>query len=100
MEADAVLREAAQRMVQRLDPDHDELPVVFDRRLGIYHVPARRGRRIVELEDEPGIEDCPVFLAHRLGAGIEEVLVALVKGVWDAVRAAWGDGGHEPLLDP
>ena len=99
MKADALLRQTAQRMVQCFDPHHREFLVVFDRGLGIDHVPARRGRRIVELQDEPGIEDRLVLLAHRFGAGVEKLLVALVIGVGNSIGAARGDRGHEPFLD-
>ena len=99
MEADAVLRQAAERVVERLDPDHRELLVLLDRRLGIDHVPVRGDGRIVELQDQPGIEDRLVLLAHRLGAGEQELLVGLVVGVADRDGAARRDRGHEPLLD-
>ena len=100
MKPDPLLWQAAQRMIERFDPDHRELLVVFDTGLGIDHVPARRGRRIVELQDKSRIEDGLVLLAHRLGAGIEELLVALVVVVSGPVGAAWSDGSHEALLAP
>ena len=78
MEADAVLRQAADRVVERLDPDHRELLVLFDRRLRIDHVPVLGDCRIIELEDEAGVEDRLVLLAHRIGAGVEELLLGLV----------------------
>ncbi len=100
MKADPLGRQAAQRVVERLDPHHDELLVVGEVRLGGDHVPAGRGRRVVELEDEARVDDRLVFLAHHLGAGVEELLVARVMAVADAIGAAWGDRGDEALRDP
>ena len=100
MIADALLRQTAQRVIERLDPDHREFLVVVDIGLGVDHVPAGRGRRIVELEDKPGIEDGLVFLAHRLGPGVKELLVAVVIGVGNPVGAAGRDGGHETFRSP
>jgi hypothetical protein len=54
MKADALLRQAPDRVIQRLDPDHRELLVVFDRGLGIDLVPILGDRRIVELQAEEG----------------------------------------------
>ena len=47
--------------------------------------------RIVELQHEPGIEDRLIFLAHRVGTGIEEFLVGLVIFIADARGAARRD---------
>ena len=99
MKADALLRQTAQRMVQCLDPHHREFLVVFDRGLGVDLIPILGDCRIVELQDEPGIEDRLVLLAHRFGAGVEKLLVALVIGVGNSIGAARGDRGHEPFLD-
>ena len=78
MEADAVLRQAAQRVVQRLDRGIGELAVLLDGRLGIDLVEVLGDRRIVDLQHEAGIDDRLVLLAHRVGAGEDELLVALV----------------------
>ena len=51
------------------------------RRLGVDHVPILGDRGIVELEDEPGIDDRLVLLAHRIGAGEDELLLGLVIGL-------------------
>ena len=100
MEADAVLRQAAQRVIEGLDPDHREFLVRFDTRLGVHHVPIVGDRRIVELQDEAGIENSLVFFAQCLGPGVEELLIGLVVGVGYPIGAARGDGGHELLFDP
>ena len=68
MKADAVLRQAPDGVVERFDPHHREFLVILDRRLGIDHVPVLGDRGIVELQDQPGIDDGLVFFAHRLGA--------------------------------
>ena len=86
-------------MVQRLDANHGESPVVFHRRLGVHHVPVLGDRRIVELQDQPRVDDRPVFLAHRIGAGVQQFLVGLVVRVGDPRGAARGDRTHEALLD-
>jgi len=100
MKTDSVLGQAAQRVVERLDPDHREFLVGRDARLGVHHVPIVGDCRIVELQDKAGIKDRLVFLAQRLGPGVEELLVAPVIGVRDAVGAPGSNRGHEPFLDP
>ena len=100
MEADAVLRQAAECVIERLDPDHRKLLVVLHRRLGIDHVPSRGGGRVVELQDQPGIQDRLIFLAQGLGAGVQELFVGFVIFIRDPISAAGRDSGHKPLLDP
>ena len=65
------LRQAADRVVERLDADHREFPVILDRRFGVDHVPVLGDRRIVELQDKPGVDDRLVLLAHGVGAGVQ-----------------------------
>jgi len=74
-------------------------PPRYDRLRSAPQLPAGE-RRIVELQDQPGLDDRLVFLAHDFGAGVEEFLVALVIGVADAIGAARRHRGQEPLLDP
>jgi hypothetical protein len=64
MIADTLGRQTAKRMIQRLDPHHREFLVLINRRLGRDHVPARRGRGVVELEDKLRLDDRLVLLAH------------------------------------
>ncbi len=99
MKADAILRQAAQRVVERFDPRHGELAVFFGRRLGIDLIEVLGDRRIVDLQDETSLDDRLVLLAHRLGTGEDEFLVALVVLVADARGAARPDRGHESLGD-
>ena len=99
MEADAILRQAAQRVVQRLDLGHGELAVVLGRRLGIDLVEVLGDRRIVDLQHQAGVDDRLVFLAHGVGAGEDELVVALVVLVADARAARRPDRGHEAFAD-
>src|SRR5207248_7934399 len=99
MEADAVLRQAADRVVERLDPDHRELLVLLDRRLRIDHVPVLGDRRIVELQGEAGIEDRLVLLAHRIGAGVKELLLGLVVRIADPRGAARRYRSYKAVLN-
>ena len=100
MEADAVLRQTLDRVVQRLDPDHGELAISLHGRRRIDLVPVLGDRRIVELQHQPGIDDRLVFLAHRVGAGVDELFLGLVVLVADARATARRDRGHETFLDP
>ena len=80
VEADAVFRNAAQRVVQRLDAQRDELAAVLDR--GVERaVVVRRHARIVDLQQEAGVDDRHVFLAHRVGERREILLVGGVVAV-------------------
>ena len=99
MEADAILRQTAYGVVQRIDALHGELLVLFDSWGGIDHVPVLGDGRVVDLQDQAGIDDGLVFVVHRVGAGVQEFLVGLVVGVGDARGTAWGDRAHEALLD-
>src|SRR5690606_30080967 len=59
------------------------------------HLPAVRKVRVVDLADEAGVDDGPVFFLHRVGDGVEHFLVRLVVLVVDPVlHGAWGDGGQ------
>ncbi len=53
--------------------------------------------RIVDLQDESGLDDAEVLLAHRLGDGVEVLLVVLVVLVLP--EAAGAAGGHEDVGD-
>lgn len=99
VEADAVLRQSLQRLVQRLDANGSETFVLLHRRLRYDGVPIVRDRGIVNLKNEPGIDDCLVFFMQRIGAGEHELLVGLVVAISEARRAARSDRTHEALLD-
>ena len=87
----------AQRPVRCLDPELDELQVVRQARLRVDLVPALGQGRVVELDGQAGVDDGLVFLAHRVGAGVEEFLVAAVVLVGHAGARTGGEGGDEPL---
>jgi hypothetical protein len=63
MKADAVLRQTLDRVVDRLHPDHRELPIVLDSRRRVDHVEVLGDARVVELEDEAGVDDRLVLLS-------------------------------------
>ena len=86
-------------VIERFDPHHGEFFVILDRRLGIDHVPILGDRRIVELQDQSGIDDGLVFLAHGLADGVHELFVGLVVDVAQARRARRSDRGHKALFD-
>ena len=92
-------RQALDRMVEGLDPQHGEALIGFEAGLGHDLVPILGDAGIVELEDEAGIDDRLVFLAHRIGAGEEEIVVGLVVEIAEPRDAARRDRGHEPFLD-
>ena len=73
----------AQRVVERLDADHRELPVVLQRRLGRELVPVLREGRLVDLDDDARVRDREVLLAHRLRARPDELLLGGVVRVAD-----------------
>src|SRR6266436_4728197 len=75
----------------------EEYKAILDAGLGVDLVPILGDRRIVELQNEPGVEDRLVLLAHRLGASVEQLLLGVVIGIADPRGARRGDRGHEPL---
>ena len=97
MITNAVLRQAAQGMIERLDP---HLAVFAKRGQAHAHadaVPQRRQPGVVDLQDEPGRDDRLIFAAHRLGEGEDEVVLAPVIFVaavgLQACRRRGGDEG-------
>src|SRR6516164_31163 len=71
------LRAAAEPVlvIERFDPHRRELLVLLDAWLGIGHVPGVRQAGVVELQDEPRLDDRLVFFAHCLAEGMEELLL-------------------------
>ena len=57
METDALTRKSTDGVVQRLDPHHRELLVFLDARRRVDLVPVLGDTRVIELQDEPGVED-------------------------------------------
>ena len=77
VEAHAILGDAAQCMIDRLDPQSDELAAVVDR--GIDRaVVMRRHARIVDLQQEAGVDNRLVFYVHRI---CERRQILFVRGV-------------------
>src|SRR5271170_8422735 len=74
MKTDTLLRQSPDRVVERLDPTCRELSVILDSRLGIDLIPPFGDTRIVELQNDAGVDDRLVFLAHRISAGEEKLL--------------------------
>ncbi len=65
VKADALFGEPAQRVVHRLDALGDEAAALLD--IGIHGaVVVRRHARVVDLQEKSGLDDGPVFDAHRI----------------------------------
>ena len=79
--ADPVFRQARERVVQRLDPHRREPTVHLGRRRGIHRVVLGHHPRVVDLEDETRVDDHLVLGLHRVGDGVEELLLRLVEVV-------------------
>ena len=95
---DAILRQTAQRVIERLDPHRGEFLVFLDAGLRIGHVPGVRQAGIVELQHEARLDDGLVFLAHRLAERLEERLVRRVVPVLPPCEASRSNRSDEPLL--
>ena len=59
-------------------------------------VPVLGDRRVIDLHDQPGVDDRLVFLAQYIGPGVDEFLFALVVLVAYLAGRARGRGGNEP----
>ena len=75
--ADAVRRQAAECVVESFDAAGGPFAACGDVGLGVHHVIGGE-ERVVDLEDEAGIDDRLVFLAQRVGEGDEVILLVLV----------------------
>ena len=97
VEANAVRRNALQRRVERLDAHLGPLAALGDAQLRPHDVIGDQ-ERIVDLQQEPGVDDRLVFLAHRIGDREHILFRALVMLVrrrrLDVGRR---DGGNEGL---
>ena len=98
VKADAVRRQPAQRMIERLHAHLLEFLEFLERRLRIDHVPVVRQARIVDLQHDAGIDDRLVFVAHRIGRGEQKLLLGLVVKVDAAGEAARADRAHEAFF--
>ena len=98
--ADALLRDALERMVERLDPQLRPAPVVLDRAAEREdRVVLVQQHRVVDLEQEAGVDDAPVLLVQRVGDGEDELLLARVVLVAQPVDAGRSDDGEEGVGD-
>ena len=80
MPADLFLGDAAERVIQRLDMRFRPAAHVGDAQIRVQHVIGRQ-MRIVDLQQEAGIHDGPVFVAHRFGNRVDILLVRFVVPV-------------------
>ena len=76
--AHALGRNAAQCMVQQLDRGIRPAAALGDVELGMRRIVARQ-LRIIDLQDEAGIDNCLVFLVERVGHCYSELLVRLIE---------------------
>ena len=92
------MRQTAQRMIERLHARALEFLELSERRLGIDHVPVVGQAGIVDLQNDSGIGNRFIFLAHRLGSGEDEFLFSRVMKVFAARETAWPDRAHEAFV--
>ena len=93
--ADPVRRDAAQRVVQQLDTGARPSAALGEVDPGV-HRPMARELRIIDLQDEAGIDDRPVFRVQRVGNGDAELFVGFVIFVGIPIgEIARGHRGHE-----
>ena len=97
--AHAILGDALERVVERFDEFGEPAPILLEGRRRNHAVIGRGRARIVDLQDEAGVDDRPVFGAHRRGDRGEPLLLALVVFIL-AVRqhARRRDHRHESLF--
>ncbi len=87
--------DVAEGVVEGVDAQLGVLAVGGDVHLGV-DLPGICEIGVVDLEDEAGVDDGLVFLAHGVGDGENVFLVRLVVLVDQPVLdRAGGDGGHE-----
>ena len=100
VEAHAILGNAAQRVVEDLDPQGDEPPAFLHADAG-RAIPVGHELWVVDLQQEAGIDDRLVLLVHRIGEGgeiflLRPVIVVAVEH-FEVARRQRGDEG---FLDP
>src|SRR6478735_6638417 len=97
MIADAVLRQAAERMIERLDPYLAVFAKGGETHVDADAIPQRRQPGVIDLQDETGGDDCLIFAAHRFGEGKDEFFLAWVILIatvgLQACRRRGGDEG-------
>ena len=87
-----------QRVIKRFHAHLLEFLELLERRLGIDHVPVVGKAWIVDLQDDAGIDDGLVFVAHGVGRGEQKLFFGLVIEVDAAGEAARADRTHEALF--
>ena len=77
MQSHLLARDAAQRMVQRIDPHRRIFAILRERDVG-QAVPAVRQIGVVDLQQKAGLDDRAIFLVHGVGDRENEFLVGLI----------------------
>ena len=86
MHAQLLGRDVGERVVERLDVQRGALAEFVEVEVGVLDVPAHGEVGTVDLQDEAGLGDGLVFVAHRVGDGEEIGLVVLVVLVAEEQR--------------
>ena len=98
--ADALLRDARERVVERLDAQRRPAPVVVDRAADCEdRVVLVQEHRVVDLEQEAGVDDRPVLLVQRIRDREDELLFGRVVLVAQPVDARGRDDWQESVGD-
>ena len=96
----AVFGKAFKGVVQRIDANFGEFPVLFNAWIRHNHVVGVRQGGIVNLQHETGIDDCLVLVLHRIGKSEEVLLIVPVVLVIEEVfQPSWRQGAHESFFD-
>ena len=99
MHAKLLGRDVLGGVVQRLDVQRDALAEFLEVEVGVLDVPAHAEIGAVELQHEAGFGDGLVFVAHRVGDGVDVGLEILVVVVAEEQRHHAGRGrAHEAFL--
>ena len=99
MVAHAILRNAGKRVIERVDADFHTPPIFGDARLRLDHIPCIRQTRIVDLQDEAGIDHRAVLIAQRVRYREHEFFLSRVVFVEDVmIEPACREHADERLL--
>ena len=86
--ADAILGDAVQRVVERLDAQTRVGAIFLERHRRVHRVPVLGHARIVDLQDEAGVGDRAVLDAQRVGDGEQELFLRPVVAVLIAAEGS------------